>query len=307
MSDMPPTPPPSGSLPPPSGPPPAAVETATGVAQPPSGERNQRLLVAALAVVALIGGGLVWMSFGGGPEEMREGTVSIPAYDEGNDGSSVESDNGAAMTTVVPDTAAVTTVVTTLPTETTTPPTTIPATSIPPMTNPPMTLAPTTAPPATSAPGVVFAGRCRSDYYGWDVGIPEGWFGVDDPAGWWTCAGFERYPITVETDTELVVPITIVFFEGQRATDVLASYSDGSFVEILSEGVTTVGTYDAWRLETSAVGDGYFENGTLAVTYIIDRGSSTVLIDGFGYTPAEYEEVKVIVDAMAVDIAFMDS
>ena len=255
------------------------------------------------------------MSFRGGPEEMRSGTVSIPA----DDATDLVDDPGATAAPTVP------TVVTSVPVATTAAPTTQPATTMPPETAPPTvatTAAPTTlpattappptappptAPPATAPPAVVFTSRCESQAYGWDVGVAEGWYGVDDPDGWWTCGGFERFPVSVTFDSELVVPITITFLEGELAGDVLARYADGSFATIVDQRDATVGIYDAWRLETTAVGDWFVPAGTPGITYIVDRGGwSTVLIDGFGLTAAEYAEVEAVVDAMAADITFWD-
>jgi hypothetical protein len=242
---------------------------------------------------------------------MRTGTVSIPAENADADGDGLPVDSTGVTT--APVATAATAAPTVVP-STVAPVTTAPV-ATPAPTPTPTTVAPTTAPPPTSpptsapiSPQVVFAGRCESSAYGWDVGVPQGWYGVDDPDGWWTCAGFERFPVSVTFDSEIVVPITITFLEGELAADVLAGYADGSFVGIVDQRPATVGIYDAWRLETTALGDAFVPAGTPGITYVVDRGGwSTVLIDGFGFSPADFAEVEAIVDAMAGDIAFWDS
>ena len=252
-------------------------------------------MIAVLALFLAGGVAAMWTATaGGGPREMGEGTVTIPAA-----GTVVEETGPAASETQ----PATTLPATTLP-ATTAIATTVPATTVAPTTVAPTTVAPTVAPPSTA---VTLTGRCASSTYGWDVGVADGWFAADDSTGPWACAAFDRAPVVISDASEVNLPITITFMEVPMGS-VLAGYEEGIYTEVLTGADVSVDIYTARRIEVRSTGAGMIPANTIGIAYLVNRGEwSTVLIEGWGGPSVDYEQVKSVVDAMAGDIKFWDS
>ena len=286
-----PTPPAAPPPVPPPGPPPPPPAN-WGATPPP--RRPTWLLPVVGGLCAAAGGLVVWWAMSDSPTASDRRTEVTDTSSDDTAGS--DTTDAVTTTVAVPTTPAVVLPTTVAPPPTTVAPTVAPTTAAP-------TVPPATVPPATTAVspgGVVFASRCQSPY-GWNVGVPLGWY-TGDAASGWECSMFDRVPVIVDdTTADLVRPIYV-----QATSDVsedYALYGNSEAFEVLSYGEPTVGGVLAGRFELLTTDVGEIGAGVQVICYIIPTGATSgVTITGYAFTPAEYAEVTTLVDAMAGDL-----
>ncbi len=140
--------------------------------------------------------------------------------------------------------------------------------------------------------------------HGYTLEYPERWYAELDNEVW-KCAIFDPKPFSVSPDTEVAPLAVMIYDEPTVAFDMaMTSLTDTSIYRVIAAVDTTVDGKPAVVLETEATVDEVLAAGTYSYQYVVDRGSSTLVIVTSQQPGLAYERARAVIDEMAASMRF---